>query len=349
MLGLPADDAPLAELWFGAHPAGPALVQRDGECVALDAVVANDPQQALGPNAARWQNRLPFMLKLIAADAPLSIQVHPDAEKARAGFARDEAAGRGLDDPERRYQDRDAKPELVCALDDFDALIDFRPQRAIVDDLVAAGLANLASTVRERGLAAGVRQVLTSPGNETAEAIAALVAHGNEVAAVLAAAYPGDPGVVLATFLNHIRLRSGEAVELAPGTVHAYLHGFAVEVMAASDNVLRAGLTSKLVDVDEFLAVSRLDSRMPDVLHPDESGAYPVRAEQFGLRRHRGGTRQSITGPAVVVCTEGSVEVDGVPLDAGHGLFVPAGAPPSVVDGSGEAYIGVAGVAGVAG
>jgi mannose-6-phosphate isomerase len=320
LLGEEPDGQPMAELWFGAHPAGPATVTIDGRSVGLDEVV-----------------QLPFMVKLIAAAEPLSIQVHPSAEHAARRFAEESADG--VPAGERRYQDAHAKPEIVCALDDFDALIDFRPVEDVARDLSAVGLASLADDVRNAGLASAVRRVLTADRATTEATIAALVDAGDQLATKLAAAYPGDPGVVVATFLNRICLEAGEAAFLGPGTVHAYLGGTAVEIMSTSDNVLRAGLTSKLVDVEEFLAVARCATREPDVLHADALGRYPARADAFSVQRYGGGSPVEVAGPAVVVATRGAVDVGGCALTSGHAAFVPASPEGSTVSGTGEAYI----------
>jgi mannose-6-phosphate isomerase len=325
LLGEAADGEPLAELWFGAHPAGSATVTIDGATVGLDAVLADG---------------LPFMVKLIAAAEPLSIQVHPSAERARVRFAEEQAAG--VPASEQRYQDANAKPEIVCALSEFDALIDFRPVDDIVVDLAAAGLTALADELRRDGLAAVVRTVLTADAAVTEAAIAALVDKGQVLATRLAALYPGDPGVLIGTFLNHIVLQPGEAAFLGAGTVHAYLGGLAVEVMSTSDNVLRAGLTSKLIDVDEFFAVARLEPGAPDVLHADASGAYPRRAPEFAVARYDGTGALGVTGPAVVVATSGAVEVGGYAVSSGAAVFVPASAKVGVT-GAGQAYVASAG------
>jgi mannose-6-phosphate isomerase len=142
---------------------------------------------------------------------------------------------------------------------------------------------------------------------------------------------------VIATFLNHICLRAGEAAFLGPGTVHAYLGGVAIEVMSTSDNVLRAGLTPKLVDVDEFLAVARCEPGEPDVLLPDGRGALPERASEFSIRRYAG-SPFDVVGPAIVVATVGSIAVGDRILTPGRGAFVPDGAAVTL-RGSGDAYV----------
>jgi mannose-6-phosphate isomerase len=326
LLGESPDGQPVAELWFGTHPAGPATARSaDGGAVlgTLDELAG----------------RLPFMLKLIAAAEPLSIQVHPDAARAARMFADENASGIELDSPARRYKDAGAKPEIVCALGPFDALIDFRAAAAIATDLDAAGLHDLARALREGGIGEGVRWVLRAEAPIVDAAIDSLRTAGNELVSRLAARHPGDRGVVLATFLNPVRLHTGDAAFLAAGTVHAYLGGMAVEVMATSDNVLRAGLTSKPVDVDEFLAVARLQPGRPDVFGAQDGGPYPARAPEFALLRHDPGARHDLEGPALVVCTQGMVTVSGVPLTAGHGAFVPPSDEPSCLEGTGHAFV----------
>jgi mannose-6-phosphate isomerase len=345
LLGEADDGEPLAELWFGAHPAGSATVPSRGGATLAD-LVGSEPQSVLGEAVARWFGELPFMVKLIAAAQPLSIQVHPDAARAATGFAEDDSRGLAADDPNRRYQDARAKPEIVCALDEFDALIDFRPLPDIVDGLRAAELTELAALVSEGGLAPLVRRVLSASPDDAARWISALIASGDELAWMLAATYPGDPGVVIATFLNRVRLMPGDAAFLAPGSVHAYLSGLAVEVMSTSDNVLRAGLTSKLVDVDEFLRVARLEPANPDLLRPSSDGDYPLRAPEFTLVRHGRGDDRTVAGPAVVLCTAGVLEVGAVAVPAGHAAFVPAITDGAAVRGQGDGYVAAVGRAG---
>lgn len=336
------DGEPLAELWYGAHPSGPSVVTAAGGA-GLDELIAADPVAALGACAEQWRGRLPFMLKLIAAAQPLSIQVHPDAAHAAQAFAAEEASGVAAGDPSRRYQDGEAKPEVVCALGDFDALIDFRPVDDLVAQFAAAGLDALADTIRTGGIGAGVRRVLSADAATTEHTIDALVRHGSALARRLQEVYPGDPGVVIAALLNSVRLTAGEAAFLAPGTVHAYLGGVAVEVMATSDNVLRAGLTPKLVDVDEFLRVARVEAAPPDLLRPREDGAYPDRTAEFSVVRHEGAHAVDVVGPAIVVCTGGRVTLGALVLQPGAGAFVPAAIGATTLVGAGTAFVATPG------
>ena len=298
LLGRPASGGPEAELWVGAHPdspsvvvtassaagdaAGAAAAADDGDRLALDALIASDPVHHLGGDSvAEFGPRLPFLLKVLAAERPLSLQVHPTLEQARAGFAREEAAGVDHAAATRNYKDDNHKPEMIFALTDFEALCGFRPtasSRAIFQhladcfELVGLDLPPLIPRLLEdlaqpdepaalrsafERLIAGGEDVSTA----TAAVVAALVsgapmgAHVAELTTVvnLHADYPGDPGVLISLLLNRISLAPGEAVYLPAGNVHAYLRGLGIEVMASSDNVLRGGLTPKFVDVPELL------------------------------------------------------------------------------------------------
>lgn len=277
---------------------------------------------------------------------PLSIQVHPDAEHAAKAFAAEEASGIPAGDPARRYQDGEAKPEVVCALGDFDALIDFRPVDDVIAQFTAAGLDALADTLRVGGIEAAVRHVLSADAATTERTIDALVRNGSTLAQRLRETYPGDPGVVIASLLNSVQLTAGDGAFLAPGTVHAYLGGVAVEVMATSDNVLRAGLTPKLVDVDEFLRVARVDAAAPDLLHPSDDGAYPDRTAEFSVVRYAGDRRCEVAGPAIVVCTSGDVTLGGHQLLPGAGAFVPAAVGATPLAGAGVAFVATLGRSG---
>jgi mannose-6-phosphate isomerase len=308
-LGVPPDGTPQAELWMGAHPGDSSRVLRGGTPQALAALIAEDPGAELGPAvAAQYGGQLPFLFKLLSAGQPLSLQVHPDQARAAARFADPAYA----DD----YTDGNHKPEVICALrDGFEALSGFRPVPAtiaLLDELAVPGLAAsrelLASQPGAAGLAVLVTEILTGAGGagaggvgETAATIADVAHAGQRLAggggpwaaagrayARLAVAYPGDPGVLVALLLNHAVLATGEALFTAAGIPHCYLGGFGAELMAASDNVLRAGLTSKRVNVAELLEVLDFRPAPLEVLHPVPAGAletYPVPVPDFRLGR----------------------------------------------------------------
>jgi len=267
LLGQPSPSAqPQAELWMGAHPVAASDVRCDSHWVPLGDWIRRDPEAVLGPEVARrFAGELPFLLKVLAAAQPLSLQAHPDAARARAGFERENAAGIALDAPQRCYRDPSPKPELVCALTPFAALCGFRPIDDIVaqvDGLRARHLAGLMEPLRRdrsrenlRGFYRGLMELAASEAAEAvAEAVeAAASGYGDpEVRSwlrELGEAHPGDPGVLSPLFLNLLELRPGEALFLPAGELHAYLRGTAVEIMASSDNVLRGGMTEKHVDV----------------------------------------------------------------------------------------------------
>lgn len=284
LLGRPESGRPEAELWIGAHPDSPSVahVPEDGTQTPLDALIARDPEHFLGADSvARFGPRLPFLAKILAAAQPLSLQVHPSLEQARAGFARENEAGLAADAANRNYRDDNHKPEMIFALTPFEALCGFRPaaetrqilQHVLsafdavegeVPGLVPALLADLDEADEGAGLRRAFERLISggqSVADATAQVVAALLAGGSfapfeaELGTVVSLneKYPGDPGVLTSLLLNRISLQPGEAVYLPAGNVHAYLHGLGVEVMASSDNVLRGGLTPKFVDVPELL------------------------------------------------------------------------------------------------
>jgi mannose-6-phosphate isomerase len=306
-LGIAAEGGPVAELWIGAHPDSPSRVVCDGKSRSLADVIAASPQTELGPDvASRFGSRLPFLLKVISAAQPLSLQVHPDKQHAERAFAvQQQAPGAPRD-----YTDDNHKPELICALrDGFAGLCGFRPVPASLELLAALSLPGLAAVSGRLdcpnpadALRDAVTWVLTS-GTDQAPLIAGVqracagIAEAGGVFgpacaayAAVAAAYPADPGVLVALLLNYAELSAGEAVFVGAGVPHCYLQGFGAELMASSDNVLRAGLTCKRVNVPELLRVLDFRPGEPAVLSPvpgcDEPGeAYPTPVGDFRLSR----------------------------------------------------------------
>ncbi|MFG3421157.1 mannose-6-phosphate isomerase, class I [Micromonospora sp. NPDC047730] len=357
-------DGPEAELWLGAHPGGPATVDRDGGRVDLTDLLLAEPDHWLGERVVgRFGTRLPFLLKVLAADAPLSLQAHPDAEQARAGHAAD--AGRP--DGQRNYVDPYHKPELLVALSPMEALCGFRDPVASAEALAGFGVPALepvlaALRTGPSGLRDAVRLLLTWPADERdalvrAASSAAVAGPDAELARELAAAYPGDPGVLVAMLLNRVRLAPGEAIWMPAGNLHAYLRGTGVEIMAASDNVLRGGLTPKRVDVDELLRVLRFEVLRDPVVPPLEVDpgvvTWPVPVDDFALHRVTVGAALpavtlSVPGPRVVLCGAGELSVDdgtgAVTLGRGQAAVGTAAAGPLRVAGAGEAYVASCGL-----
>jgi len=335
LLGQQPTGEPQAELWMGAHPGAPSRIDRgDGER-SLAEVIAADPKTELGAAVLeRFGPSLPFLFKVLAAGRALSVQVHPTLEQARAGFADEEARGVPLDAPYRNYKDANHKPEMICALSDFDGLCGFRAPAATADLLASLGVPALAPwiavlrtapeqealrTVLAEMLSADREPTAVLVGNVTralAEAAAADGPYAATCAACASAArdYPGDPGILAALLLNHVRLRPGQALHLGAGMPHAYLGGLGVELMANSDNVLRCGLTCKHVDVPELLRVVDFRAAEPAVLSPqplpaaEDEQAYPVPVEEFRLSRLTlRGAGRTVDGraPQILLCTAG--------------------------------------------
>jgi mannose-6-phosphate isomerase len=355
LLGQPVPaDRPHAELWVGAHPDEPSLLP-DGR--PLNEAIAAEPEALLGVRAVeRFGARLPFLLKVLAADTPLSLQAHPTAEQAQAGFAAEEVAGVPHEDPTRTFKDPFHKPELLLALTTFEALCGFRPVEESLHCLAKLQVPDLKPTIAalaRGGLQAAIPQLIALSGKRRTALVSAVAeaagrfvaAHDPEFintyrwAAALAETYPGDAGVVISLMCNHLKLSPGEAVFLPAGNLHAYLSGAGVEVMASSDNVLRGGLTAKHVDLAALIEVLDFSDGKVPVLHPvlGPGGLrYPVPVEEFDLTRCQLDTQLgtlTTSGPQVVLCTEGSAvltSVDGeVTLAKGESVFVPAGAPVS--------------------
>jgi mannose-6-phosphate isomerase len=325
VLGVAADGRPWAEWWVGTHPAAPSTL---------------DDGSALRDTAGD----LPYLVKLLAAAEPLSLQTHPDTATAEVGFRRENDAGIALDDPSRIYRDPFAKPEILCALTPFDALCGFRPLDGTATLLRTLGLHALA----DRLLADGLEAVVGGLYRRTIDAaplVAACAGHDATEAALvtaLEAQYPGEPSVSVTLFLNRVRLQPGEAIHLTPGNLHAYLHGLGVEVMGASDNVVRGGLTPKHVDVDELLRVLRFEPLVEPVVRPHEATpgcwAYPIPVTPFTVRRLEvdDTVTHTATGREVLLCTTG----DDAPLRHGQAGYL---APGTSVELHGPATVWVVG------
>jgi mannose-6-phosphate isomerase len=367
LLGLPVDGRPVAEVWLGAHPDDPSVADEAGRRTRLDALIAERPEAMLGRRVLGAAGpRLPYLAKVLAAAEALSIQVHPTTAQAEAGFAAEEARGIGRDDPARTYRDRSHKPEVVYALTRFELLSGLRePEQAakLVAELGVAGLDPLVALLRtgvpHTAHRAGFTWLLGQRDGradwvaEVAEVAREAVGARPELEAVhdLATQFPGDPAVVAPLLLNHERLEPGQALYTAPGTLHAYLRGMAVEVMAASDNVLRAGLTGKHVDVRPVLAVTDFRPRLTGFLRPVRTGPGAVEfvppVPDFALQvlTARAGDRLPGPGdgPRTVLCVEGEVRVesggDSRRLEPGAAVFVPDVDGPLTVSGHGTAVV----------
>jgi mannose-6-phosphate isomerase len=374
--------SPEAELWLGAHPAAPSAVvslpaetpeERRTPPPTLDRWIAENRAETLGPDvAARFGGELPFLMKILAAAQPLSLQAHPSRAEAERGFDAEEAAHVPIDAPERSYKDRHHKPELIVALTPFVALCGFRPVVETRRLLAELGVEALGSCQRlldreppEEALRAVFQYLLGLPATEQRNLTEAVrrgisrsgavsgAEHASELgwAERLADLYPGDVGVVGALFLNLVHLAPDEGLYLPAGNLHAYLEGAGVEIMANSDNVLRGGLTPKPIHVPELLRILRFEEARPTPLRPTPVDAaeavFETPADEFQLSRLRlGSGRPSLEriplGPEVLLVTDGEVELgwgsDAVRLDRGGSVFVPSSSPPYRLSGNGSVY-----------
>ena len=361
---------PEAELWMGAHPSAPSGVGPDASWpTALDAVIAADPDRELGPDcASRFGGRLPFLLKVLSAERALSIQVHPSRAQAQAGFLADDERGLAPDDPARNYVDDWPKPELLYALTPFEVVAGLRAPadaagllRALAVDQLQPLTAQLSAATSEQAMAGALASVLEWRGDDRgrAELVAAVVAacarlssagsgvgsavgpragrYADACAAVVrvAADHPGDLGLVALLLMRHEVLQPGQAVFMPAGGLHAYLRGTGIELLANSDNVVRAGLTGKHIDVPELLKlldpVVSVPVIAPRVL-PDGIAWFDTPAPEFRLYVLRlGGPSVTLpgAGPRILLCLEGACSLRSAPGDTlelrrGESCFISA-------------------------
>lgn len=378
LLGEQPDGEPQAELWLGAHSSSPSTVGG----TALTDLIRDDPAGILGAASVEaFGARLPYLLKVLAADKPLSLQAHPSRAQAEAGFAREEKAGIALDAPDRLYRDDWPKPEVLCALMDSEALCGFRDPQETYALFEQLGVANVVRLVAELGdssiePAQALEMVfgrLLRLSDDDLEVVDEVVRAATKAAAEaegeaegqfqkfvftardLGGHYPRDPGVLAALLLNRVSLHLNDAVFLSAGNLHAYLHGGGVEVMANSDNTMRGGLTPKHVDVNELLALLDFTPGFPGLVQPVEESPglwrYPTPAPEFALWRAEVAGAE-IELPAsdlgrVLLVTAGSVTLSSpsgeLTLTRGQSAF--ASAEETVrVTGQGTLFVGAPGV-----
>jgi len=344
---------PEAEIWYGDHPGSPS---RTADGRTLDAVLAEAGEAPL-----------PYLLKVLAAGMSLSIQAHPSKAEAEEGFAREEAAGIPRDADVRTYRDDNHKPEIIVALSDrFRALVGLRPLEATRRLLAGLGDRPGVQALRRRLegedepalLRGALAWVLSTEARDDVDDIVAAIGVADiagfaaelEVLQRIAADFPGDPGVVVALLMNLVELRRGEALFAPAGVLHAYQEGLGVELMAASDNVLRGGLTPKHVDVAELLRiVDTTPGPAPVVVPVPAEGAelYDAGVPDFSLLRAvvaPGASRRlAVAGPAIVLAVRGDVVVDtpgdSATLAAGSAAFVSADEGEVRLSGDGDVFL----------
>jgi mannose-6-phosphate isomerase len=367
LLGRPAPSAlPEAELWIGAHPKAPSRVVAPAGIGTLDRAIRDDPVGILGHEVCdRFGNELPFLLKVLAAAEPLSIQAHPNHEQARRGWARENAEGVPVEAPRRNYRDPNHKPELVSALTGFTALKGFRSLDDVARNLepvarpeIAPELGRLAREANPLALRALFARLMTLDPEEQAPVLKRATSEAArrrrtdpawEWVARLMKHYPGDVSVLAPLYLNVVTLAPGEALFLPAGELHTYLQGTALEIMANSDNVLRGGLTLKHVDVPELLATLVFEGSTPEVLKAVASGPgeqvyrTPAREFELGLlavEPDRPFTPSPGRGVEVLLGLTGETRLlaggEAVPLGPGHSVLVPASLDSYALEGDGR-------------
>jgi mannose-6-phosphate isomerase len=369
LLGREPTGRPAAELWMGAHPDEPSRWAEHPDRPALDELIAQDPRRWLGEaNLAAFGPRLPFLMKVLAAERALSMQVHPSRAQAEAGFAAEEAGGARRGSAGRNYCDANHKPELAYALTEFEAFCGFRPVPATVGLLEALAVPELAGYLPllagQDGLRATFTTLLSLSGQARERLVEATVAGCRRLAAqdspwaaaarasVLAAEdFPGDVGAVLALLLNYVRLAPGEAIYLGAGTVHAYLRGMCIEILANSDNVLRCGLTPKHVDIPDLLRVADFSTLAEPRWQPSRPAEgrrifeVPVPDFRLSVLELAAGAvcLQPADGPHLVLSGDGPVTVECGPecrtISRWESVYVAPGEPACTLSGSGQVFI----------
>lgn len=355
------NNLPMAELWMGAHPKSSSKIEdASGQVRSLRDVIEANKAALLGDKVAQRFGELPFLFKVLCADQPLSIQVHPNKQASEIGFAKENAAGIPLDAAERNYKDPNHKPELVFALTPFLAMNAFREFSEIISLLQpVAGAHNAIAHFLENPNADALSQLFASllnmQGEEKSHALAVLKAaldsqQGEpwETIRLISEFYPDDSGLFSPLLLNVVKLNPGEAMFLFAETPHAYLQGVALEVMANSDNVLRAGLTPKYIDIPELAANVKFVAKPAAELltQPVKNGAeldFPIPVDDFAFSLHdlsSAETSVAQESAAILFCVEGEATLhkgeQRLVLKPGESAFVAANESPVSVSGTGR-------------
>ncbi|WP_313107777.1 mannose-6-phosphate isomerase [Atlantibacter sp.] len=355
------DNLPMAELWMGAHPKSSSKIEdKDGNLHALRDVIDADKSTLLGEAVAKRFGELPFLFKVLCADQPLSIQVHPNKQASEEGFARENAAGIPLNAPERNYKDPNHKPELVFALTPFLAMNAFREFSDIIALLqpvagAHTAIAHFLEAPNEERLSQLFASLLNMQGEKKSRALAVLKAAMNsqqgepwQTIRAISEFYPDDSGLFSPLLLNVVKLKPGEAMFLFAETPHAYLKGVALEVMANSDNVLRAGLTPKYIDIPELVANVKFTPRAADTLltEPTRHGSeldFPIPVDDFAFSLHDLSDQEATLeqqSAAILFCVEGEARLhkagQTLTLKAGESAFISAADSPVGASGAGR-------------
>ncbi|WP_241626936.1 mannose-6-phosphate isomerase, class I [Rosenbergiella epipactidis] len=358
---------PMAEVWMGAHSSASSRLWDQGEWKSLAAEITARPIAMLGQVTYERFHQLPFLLKLLAAEKPLSIQVHPTKLAAQQGFAREDSLGIPLNHPSRNYRDTNHKPEVIYALTPFKALNGFKSfgkiaqafQKLEWDHPAVKGFIECPTSTQLRQLFIACLQLA---GEEKQQVLTRLLQSTDQQEGVItqtiqmiAKDWPNDCGLLMPLFLNIVDLRPGEALYLAAGTPHTYLQGMGVEIMANSDNVLRAGLTTKHIDIDELVANVQFQEKKIEqlILAPLVKGnqfQYPVPAADFSLSILNLISSVELTSeglPQILLCLKGTLQLSSarqhLSLTLGESIFIPANQGSYTLAGQGQIALATVG------
>lgn len=359
------EGTPVAEMWLGAHPKAPSLIEVENKQISLLDYIHTHTATCLGEASNISQDSLPFLFKVLAAKEPLSIQVHPDKQTAERGFAEENNKGIALDDPTRSFKDDNHKPELMCALTDFSALCGFREYAVITANFhhfdlttIWEGFTSFTQHPCEDTLRELFRSIMTSSENQLQDAHTRILkTHSDPESPVhelrniclsLAETYPFDPGIISPLLLNVIHLKAFDAIYIEAGIMHAYLNGAGLELMANSDNVIRGGLSPKHIDLERLLKISNFQPYQPKWVpasHLDASTyLYPTPAKEFKLMLLELRSQHCLptnNKPMIVLCLHGTVSLDEeLMLGRGESAFI--GAEESNLCCTGNALLAIA-------
>ncbi|WP_153448533.1 mannose-6-phosphate isomerase, class I [Vibrio algicola] len=351
---------PQAEIWMGAHPNGCSQIEIDGALLNLDEVIKQDKVAILGQATTDTFNELPYLFKVLAAEKALSIQVHPSKQAAEIGFEKENQAGIDIKAANRNYKDPNHKPELVYALTPYQAMNGFKAYPAIIKPFENIGIAALEAEVAtfkanqtQQGLTTFFEAILSLKGERKASALNALMVHVEKNASCkiaglileLSKQYPGDVGLFAPLMLHVVTLQPGEAMFLDACTPHAYIKGTGLEIMANSDNVLRAGLTPKYMDVPELIANTICVPKPNDeiLMTPRVEGNakhYPIPVADFNFSVYQGNSEIECQSAEIIFAIDQDVILrhqSGVELciSKGQSAFIPLSAAQYQVDTNG--------------
>lgn len=348
LIGTRKTDKPQAEMWMGAHLKASSRLEIQNKEEKLSSFISNNLNLTLGEKiASEFEGKLPFLLKILSAQKPLSIQVHPNKKQAIAGYRKDNEKNIDLLAFNRSYKDDNHKPELICALTEFDAMCGFQPVEEIQErlrylnvlqdycqeflrnptsltfKLFYINLMNLSSK-KQAELVADLITKIKNPRTKKEKIIFEWVEKLN-------IEYPGDIGVFSPIYLNIVRLHPGESLYLKAGIMHAYLQGTGIEIMANSDNVLRGGLTKKFIDLTELSKTIIFENEIIEKIETEknaEENVYHTVAREFELSKielKNVFEVNEIDSPEIILCTKGNAKIiseNDIELKTGESAFI---------------------------